>query len=70
MEIRIAIFIVIIIYLSYKVLDYKLRLEGLLWWMIVEKKCTLPDENELVKCAVKSIQHDIRNFKFKLKLRR
>ena len=37
MEIRIAIFIVIIIYLSYKVLDYKLRIEGLLWWMIVGK---------------------------------
>ncbi len=70
MEIRIAIFIVIIIYLSYKVLDYKLRFRGLLWWIVVEKKCTSPDENELVKCAVKSIQHDIRNFKLKLKLRR
>ena len=70
METRIAIFIVIIIYLSYKVLDYKLRFRGLLWWTVVEKKCTSPDENELVKCAVKSIQHDIRNFKFKLKLRR
>lgn len=70
METKIAIFIVIIIYLIYKVVDYKLRFRGLLWWLVMEKKCTSPDENELVKCAVKSIQHDIHNFKFKLKLRR